>query len=132
MCKKTAGPIAAQRKRCGKAGNCWTYGGVTDCNQDINCRKRTAKRNAQFRSMGQKMNMPVTQVRRMRLAFNLDDEEGENPWWNDEWDKEKEASLFWERIQDPEELWEWQTTGKLRGQTEEELEDSEQAEEQEA
>ena len=82
--------------------------------------------------MGQKMNLPVTQVRRLRLALDLDEEEGDDPWWNDEWETEKGRPLFWERMQDPEDLWIWQTKGKMRRQIDEESEDSEDTEGQEA
>ena len=61
------------------------------------------------------MNLPVTQVRRLRQALDLDKEEGDDPWWNDEWETEKGSPLFWERMQDPKDLWIWQTNGKMRG-----------------
>ena len=44
----------------------------------------------------------------------------------------KDVSLFCERMQDPDDLWAWQTTGQARGQTDKESEDADQAEEQEA
>ena len=44
----------------------------------------------------------------------------------------KRKATFWERMQDPEDLWIWQTTGKMRGQIGEDSKDSEETEEQEA
>ena len=73
-----------------------------------------------------KLDMPVTQVRRMEAVLDLDDDEGENPWWNDKWEKERAAPLFWERMQKPEDLLDWQ-----HGQPNKESEDSEKAEEAE-
>ena len=61
------------------------------------------------------MNMPVTQLRRLRLPLDLDKEEGNDPWWNNEWETKKGKPFFWERMQDPEDLWKWQTNGKMRG-----------------
>ena len=70
--------------------------------------------------MGYKTNLPLTQVRRLAEVLDFDEEGGDDHWWNDEWEKEKGKPLFWERMQDPEDLLEWQTA-----QPDEESEDSE-------
>ena len=96
--------------------------------EDEECRQRTHRTHAAFQETAEKLKVPIKQVRSMRLALDINEDEmdprnlvspcysgGEcnyetfayhtDPCWDLYWEIEQEKPLYWDRQQNPEDLW---------------------------